>query len=79
MTYRGHVENGHVVLDDSIPLPDGTQVEVVVRRSEAQHTSDEAPIPTLYERLKPIIGTACGLPADAAKNVDHYLYGHPKQ
>jgi len=34
---------------------------------------------SLYERLKPVIGMAKGLPPDAAQNVDHYLYGHPKK
>ncbi len=26
-----------------------------------------------------VIGKAEGLPQDASANVDHYLYGHPKQ
>ena len=34
---------------------------------------------SLYERLKPVIGAAKGLPPDASVNVDHYLYGHPKK
>jgi hypothetical protein len=28
MTYRGHVENGVVLLDDPVRLPDGTEVSV---------------------------------------------------
>ena len=28
MTLRGHIENGAIVLDDPIPLPEGGRVEV---------------------------------------------------
>ncbi|MBL7042670.1 MAG: hypothetical protein ISR77_28805 [Pirellulaceae bacterium] len=31
--------------------------------------------PSLHERLRPVIGSAKGLPPDASKNVDEYLYG----
>jgi len=34
---------------------------------------------SLYDRLKPIIGAAKGLPSDLARNHDHYLYGTPKR
>jgi hypothetical protein len=33
----------------------------------------------LYDRLKPVIGAAKGLPPDAALNVDHYLYDQPNR
>jgi hypothetical protein len=71
MTYRGHVENGIVVLDDPVALPEGAPVQVDLVGEEAGAT--------LYERLKSVIGKAQGLPPDAALNVDHYLYGQPKQ
>lgn len=71
MTYRGHVENGLVVLDDPVALPEGASVQVDLVDEEAGAT--------LYERLKSVIGKAKGLPPDAAQNVDHYLYGQPKQ
>ena len=32
MTYRGHVENGVVVLDDQTDLPDGIEVTIEVPR-----------------------------------------------
>jgi hypothetical protein len=72
MTYRGRVKNGVVVLDDPAGLPEGAEVEVV-------HTAAEERIPTLYERLKDIVGIAEGLPADSSVNHDHYLYGAPKK
>jgi len=79
MMYHGHVENGRIILDDSVALPDGLKVEVMVRHPQPPPADSNEEASTLYERLKPAIGTAKGLPADAARNVDHYLYGHPKR
>jgi hypothetical protein len=78
MTYHGHVENGVVVLDAAAALPDGTQVAIAVLQDDTNAQAD-APIPTLYERLKPLIGKAKGLPPDLALNHDHYLHGQPKK
>ena len=78
MTYRGHVKNGVVVLDERVKLPEGAEVKVDLLAASADGPVDEE-IPTLYERLKPFIGKAHGLPPDAAANLDHYLYGVPKQ
>jgi hypothetical protein len=77
MTFHGHIENGHVVLDATPGLPDGTPVVVTVVQTQAENKDRE--IPTLYERMKPFIGCAEGLPPDASENIDHYLYGHPKK
>ena len=77
MTYHGHIENGRVVFDSAPGLPDGTPVVVsVVPTAEG---TEEREIPTLYERMKPFIGTIEGLPPDASQSIDHYLYGHPKK
>ena len=72
MTYRGRVRNGVIILDPPATLPEGAQVEV-------SSPSAEEAIPTLYERLKDVIGIAEGLPADSSINHDHYLYGVPKK
>jgi len=77
MTYRGHVKNGAVVLDDPVGLPEGAAVAVEVLGSAAEDTDDEGP--TLAERLAPIIGKAENLPPDASENHDYYLYGAPKR
>lgn len=78
MQYQGRVQDGVVVLSNGIALPEGTEVSVVpVTEPASENATQECS--SLYERLKPLIGTAEGLPADASKNVDHYLYGHPKQ
>ena len=73
MVLSGHVKNGVIVLDDPVPLTEGiaVSVEVIGDPAEAKPT-------TLLERLKSVVGTAQGLPSDAASNVDHYLYGQPK-
>jgi hypothetical protein len=71
MTYRGHVENGKILLDESAPLPEGAEVHVeVVERDEQK--------PTIWEKLRNIAGTVEG-PEDWAKNHDHYIHGTPKR
>ena len=70
MTYKGHIKNGSVVLDEPVALPDGSEVTV-----------DLIPVPPpvpLAELLKGVIGKATGLPPDASSQKRHYLYGHPK-
>ncbi len=78
MVYRGHVKNGRVELDEPAPLPEGAQVEVSLSGQRAASDDGEAG-PTLYDSLKPFIGSVDDLPPDASINVDHYLYGHPKR
>lgn len=78
MTFRGRVKNGAVVLDNGIALPDGAEVTVELLETRKSKQVEEE-VPTLYERLKPLIGMAKGLPPDASLNIDHYLYGHPKR
>jgi hypothetical protein len=83
MTYRGHVKNGSVVLDPPAKLPDGTAVSVRPLKATAvkavRKKKPSKRVPSLYDRLKPVIGKAVGLPPDAARNHDHYLYGTPKR
>jgi hypothetical protein len=74
MTLRGHVKNGTVVLNEPVGLPDGTDVEVEVRPVEEAGEG-----PTLYERLRGVVGSAEGLPVDMAENHDHYIHGTPKR
>jgi hypothetical protein len=35
--------------------------------------------PSLYDRLRNVVGKAKGPPPDASLNHDHYLYGYPKK
>ena len=80
MEYRGHVENGKVILDEPGALPDGTEVSIqpIRRRRESAKSRRKEP-PTLYDRLKKFAGKAEGLPPDASINLDHHLYGLPRR
>ena len=71
MTYKGHVRNGTIVLDEPINLPEGAIISFEVAKVE--HSEDVQEIPTLAERLASVIGKAEGLPADWAENHDAYL------
>ena len=85
MTLSGHVENGKIVLDESVPLTEGMKVRVELLQSGQNANGDrDEPIdvqslPTLYERLKPIFGFVKDAPSDYARNHDHYLHGQPKK
>jgi len=72
MVYRGHFRNGVIQFDEPVGLADGTEVEVIPVEGPEQS-------PTLYERFKDFIGVVDDLPADAADQHDHYLYGTPKK
>lgn len=72
MSFEGQVVNGVVVLDDGRPIPDGTRVEVIVRETTGT-------APTLRDRLLQWAGTVDDLPADMARNHDHYIHGAPKR
>ena len=78
MTYRGRIEKGKVVLDESVQIPEGSVVTIVVV-PQLQDTNSAEEGPTLLERLKNFKGTAKNMPCDASQNVDHYLYGLPKK
>ncbi len=79
MTYQGHVENGAVVLDIPMPLPEGAKVEVAVLRG-AERLLGPKP---LWMRIVEIGASVpreawAGVPSDSSVNLDHYLYGAPK-
>jgi hypothetical protein len=67
MTCRGHVQNGVVVLDEAVVLPEGATVQVALID---QAKKSEETVPTLYEQLAPLVGAAKGLPPDLARNHD---------
>ncbi len=71
MTYRGHVKNGRITLDDSATLPEGAElrIEVVEKGTPAHSVSDD---------LRGIVGSVDG-PEDWAENHDHYIHGTPKR
>ncbi|MCG3127579.1 MAG: hypothetical protein CHACPFDD_02444 [Phycisphaerae bacterium] len=77
MSYRGKVRNGVVEFEDGPVPPDGTivRIEPVDELRPPDQRSG-----TLGERLLRHAGTAGeGLPADLARNHDHYLHGQPRR
>jgi hypothetical protein len=78
MTLHGHIQNGMIVLDGNVPLPEGAAVRVQIIERPPIPASD-GELPTLAETLKDYIGILEDLPEDAAINHDHYLYGTPKK
>jgi hypothetical protein len=82
MVYHGHVQKGVVVLDDAGELRDGTAVTVRPVTAKNQKKTDNfqrSKRSAVGRGLSQLAGKAKNLPADASKNLDHYLYGHPKQ
>jgi hypothetical protein len=73
MAYMGHVENGAIVLDDPVVLPDGAAVKIEF--AVELRGSDDDSGPSFTERFGEVLGRARSMPEDAAENHDHYLYG----
>src|SRR3954447_1093855 len=84
MTINGHVENGKIVLDDSVPLTEGMKVRIELLHSappengETDSTTEASEL-TFYERHKSWIGSIKDGPPDLAENHDHYIHGAPKK
>ena len=83
MVYRGHIKEGVVVFDAPADLAEGTEVTVqpVALKSDTNGSTSAVTekIATENEGLARFAGCAPDLPEDAARNLDHYLYGHAKR
>jgi hypothetical protein len=66
MSFTGIVENGKVVLPPNANLPTGTQVRIETVEPESAGAADP---------LQQFIGVFDDLPADLARNHDHYIHG----
>lgn len=83
MTLHGRIRNGVIVLDEPALLPEGAQVCVEIQPDA--ELGDETAVPAdtrlepISKRLLKFAGRAEGLPPDASRNHDHYLYGTPKR
>lgn len=79
MTYRGHVKNGQIALDEPIRIPEGTEVVVaLIEKSVAVDTAD-ANANDLNAVLLRHAGQGQDLPSDLADQHDHYAHGKPKR
>lgn len=63
MSFEGRIQNGVVVFDEAIAVPEGTPVRVEVIEPARK---------TLAERFKDVIGSGVDLPQDLA---NHCLHG----
>jgi hypothetical protein len=76
MTYRGRVQNGVVVFDDPNNLAEGTEVTAQPLQRKRKPPTSKKPRKGVRPGIMEFAGKAKDLPADASRNVDHYLYGH---
>ena len=79
MVLIGHVKNGTVIFDQPVVLPEGLRVCVEVPETSSPPSASPETTETPGQRLLKYAGKAVGLPPDAARNHDHYLYGTAKR
>jgi hypothetical protein len=79
MTYRGHIENGVVVLEPGARLAEGTQVRVEPLPAAEDAAEVPEDVRQLREGLLRFSGIVKGGPTDLARNHDHYLHGAPRK
>lgn len=79
MNFQGHVENGVIVLDGAVNLPNGVQVRVEIIPTELIAKNSESVPCTQFNHYESIIGAITDLPEDFASQHDHYIHGIPKQ
>jgi len=77
MTYKGHVQNGAIVLDEPTRLPEGAPVKIELAIKLSDSSEDKGL--SFGERYAEVLGKARSLPEDVAENHDHYLYGGAKR
>lgn len=73
MELKGWVQNGVIVTQGPIPLPEGTKVTILAAHSAQENLN------SLQKLLLGNAGMVDDLPEDMARNHDQYLYGTPKK
>jgi len=76
MVYQGTIHNGVVVFENGVQLPEGTAVRVELIKEEKPQEKQSPKDDIVFRMGDYAIET--GIP-DLGVNIDHYLYGHPKQ
>jgi hypothetical protein len=74
MVYQGTVQNGVIVIDPGVHLPEGAPVRVELVNDALRSTP--SPDDDALLRMSEL-AVDTGMP-DLSANLDHYLYGHPK-
>jgi hypothetical protein len=82
MTYHGTVQNGVILIDGGVCLPEGAAVEIELLNGAPPELATNAES-TIGQKLAALGRWAetqpCDLPEDLAINHDHYLHGAPKR
>ena len=80
MTIEGHIENGQIVLNQPVALPEGMKVRVELLDRESSTASPaNPPAVTQFDHYSSVIGAIDDLPGDFAAQHDHYIHGTPKK
>jgi hypothetical protein len=82
MTLRGRVENGSIVFDQDVRLPEGAEVRVEVLEDGSARdgiNGPSAPGASLFDRQEHVIGSVEGFASDFAASHDHYIHGTPRR
>lgn len=74
MSITAVVENGTIKLP--VEVPDGTRVEITLPEEFSTGSPDKGYFARRYAKY---VGMADDLPADFARNHDHYIHGAPKR
>jgi hypothetical protein len=72
VTFLGTVHQGVVVLPEGVCLPEGASVRVEPVEAGGSEATE---VGSIWDMSDLAVDTGI---ADLATNVDHYLYGHPK-
>lgn len=82
MTYLGRVQNGVVLVEGGVELPEGIEVRIEVE-DILQREPSRRDRPTIGQKLAALGRWAetqpTDLPEDLAENHDHYIHGVPKR
>jgi hypothetical protein len=73
MTFRGHVENGVIIIDDEVVLEDG--VRVVIEITDPQAKKSGVKSQGRFASYRSLIGVIDDLPSDLSERHDDYLRG----
>ena len=72
MTYKGHVENGVIIVDDPVRLDEGTEVVIQVAEQPAR-PAGQVHSKSRFEPYEALIGVLEDMPSDWADEHDRYL------
>ena len=77
MTYHGHIENGQIVLNEPVVLPEGAEVRIDVLREAKSETAPAEADQLLGELRRRVRSLPIKNPDDGLSNRDHdqVLYG----